>query len=209
MFLGSLNQSGNFRSGGVSTSTPVQHIVIGSGDTGIYQTVHLIKQKAREALSQPSVIQTVRSILQGIPSGSSQTEMSKALVRWWMANIRYVHDDDMSYTEEGLKWININACPQRYKQCEAVEMVSDVPEILRVRKGDCDDFVTGLGAFHSIAGIQWCPVVVALDPSMRGEFSHIYLIANLDGSWTPIDAVNAQEPWGWQAEHYFRKEVLC
>ena len=207
MFLGSLKQDGHF--GRLASSAPVQHIVIGAGDTGIYQTVRLIKQKAREALAQPVVIQTVKSILAGLPQGAPQIEISKALVRWWMANIRYVPDDDMSWTEQGLQWINIHQCPRRFKICEAVEMVSDVPQILAVRQGDCDDFVTALGAFHAIAGIRWCPVVVALDPEIRGEFSHIYLIANLDGSWIPIDAVNRREPWGWEAEGYFRREVLC
>ena len=207
MFLGTLNSIGHF--GIMSTLAPVEHIVIGSGDSGIYQTVILIKQKAREALSQLLIIQTVQSILIGLPQGSSQTEISKALVRWWMANIRYVPDDDMSWTEAGLQWINIHECPRRFKQCEAVEMVSDVPQILADRKGDCDDFVTGLGAFHSLAGIRWCPVVVALDPSIPQEFSHIYLIANLDGSWVPIDAVNKREPWGWESPNPFRREVLC
>ena len=207
MFLGSLDSIGHF--GEIGSSAPVQHVVIGAGDTGIYQTVRLIKQKAREALTQPIVIQTAQSILAGLPKGASQTEMSKALVRWWMSNIRYRHDDDMSWTEEGLKWINIHSCPQRYKSCEAVEMISDVPQILAQKYGDCDDFVNGLGAFHTLAGIRWCPVIVALDPSMPNEFSHIYLIANLDGSWLPIDAVNAREPWGWEAENYFRREVLC
>lgn len=207
MFLGSLNQTGHF--GTTGATVPVQHVVIGAGDSGIYQTVRLIKQKAREGMSQPVVIETVRKILSGLPSGSSQVEQSKSLVRWWMANIRYRQDDDMSWTEAGLQWININACSRRYKVCEAVEMISDVPQILAQGYGDCDDFVTALGAFHALAGIQWCPVVVALDASMPGEFSHIYLIANLDGSWIPIDAVNSREPWGWQAEGYFRKQVLC
>ena len=207
MFLGSLNQHGHF--GLAGNSVPVQHIVIGAGDSGIYQTVRLIKQKAREALSQPVVIQTVRSIIGGLQPTASQTEVSKALVRWWMANIQYVQDDAMSWTEQGLQWINIHQCPMRFKTCEAVEMVSDVPQILADRKGDCDDFVTGLGAFHSLAGIRWCPVVVALDPSIPRDYSHIYLIANLDGSWIPIDAVNKREPWGWGAEGYFRKETLC
>jgi len=207
MFLGSLNQNGHF--GSTASAAPVRHVVIGGGDLGIYQTVRLIKQKAAEGTREPIVIRTVQSILQGLPSGSTQTDQSKALVRWWMAHIKYRHDDDMSWTEEGLKWININACPQRYKQCEAVEMVADVPQILAQGYGDCDDFVTGLGSFHSIAGIQWCPVVVALDPSIPGEFSHIYLIANLDGSLVPIDAVNVREPWGWEAPNPMRKEVLC
>ena len=209
MFLGAINTLGHFGTYSPAQTTPVRHVVIGSGDVGIYQTVRLMKQKAREALIQPIVIQTVHSILRGLQQYASDTEKSKTLIRWWMTNIRYVPDDDMSWTEHGLQWINIHQCPRQYRTCEAVEMVSDVPQILVDRKGDCDDFVTGLGAFHSLAGIRWCPVVVALDPSIPQEFSHIYLIANLDGTWIPIDAVNAREPWGWEAEQYFRKETLC
>ena len=211
MFLGSLNQTGHFgsTSGTGAAGVPVQHVIIGTGDSGIFQTVALIKQKAREALTQPVVLQTVRSILGGLPPNASQTEKAKAFVKWVVANIRYVHDDDMSWTEEGLKWINIHQCPRRFKQCEAVEMVSDAPQILAQRTGDCDDQVLLMGSFLSLAGIQWCPVVVALDPTMRSEFSHIYLIANLDGSFVPIDTVNVREPFAWEAEGYFRREVLC
>lgn len=207
MFLGSLNQIGHF--GRLAQASPVQHIVIGSGDTGIYQTVSLIKQKAREGQTQPVVIQTVRSILGGLQPTATQTAKAEAFARWVVANIRYQHDDDMSMTEEGLKWINIHQCPRQFKQCEAVEMVSDAPQILAQRTGDCDDHVLLMGSFLSLAGIQWCPVVVALDPTMRSEFSHIYLIANLDGSFVPIDTVNAREPFGWEAEGAFRREVLC
>ena len=207
MFLGSLNQTGHF--GLALHSVPVQHIVIGSGDTGIYQTVQLIKQKVQEAQTQPQVLQTFRSILGGLVASANQTEIAKALTSWVVANIRYQHDDDMSWTEAGLQWINIHSCPKRFKTCEAVEMVSDAPQILQDRKGDCDDMVLLMGSFLTMAQIQWCPIVVALDPAMKSEFSHIYLIANLDGSFVPIDPVNRNQPFAWQAESYFRKEVLC
>ncbi len=207
MFLGSLQTIGHF--GVTAQAAPVQHVVIGSGDTGIYQTVVLIKQKVREAQTQPRVLQTFRSILGGLIASASQTEIAKALTSWVVANIRYQHDDDMSWTDQGLQWINIHACPRRFKVCEAVEMVSDAPQILMDRKGDCDDMVLLMGSFLTLAGIKWCPVVVAIDPTMRSEFSHIYLIANLDGSFIPIDPVNRNQPFGWEAESYFRREVLC
>jgi hypothetical protein len=209
MFLGALHQIGHFGSGTTGSTVPVQHVVIGSGDSGIHQTVQLIKQKVREAQTQPVVLQTFRSIVGGLQPTASQTQIAQALTEWVVAHIRYQHDDDMSWTEQGLQWININECPRRFKQCEAVEMVSDAPQILSDRKGDCDDMVLLMGSFLTMAHIQWCPVVVALDPSMRGEFSHIYLVANLDGSFVPIDPVNRNQPFGWSAEGYFRKETLC
>jgi hypothetical protein len=207
MFLGSLNFSGHF--GTIGQSAPVRHVVISGGDSGILETVTLIKRAVREAQAQPLVKQTFRSILGGLAGSANQTQIAKALTEWVVTHIRYQHDDDMSWTEQGLQWININQCPRRFKTCEAVEMVSDAPQILMDRKGDCDDMVLLMGSFLTMAGIQWCPVVVALDPSMRSEFSHIYLIANLDGTYVPIDPVNRNQPFAWQAESYFRREVLC
>ena len=211
MFLGSLGRvQGNFRLSGVgAVGAPVRHIIIGPGDAGIYQTVRLIKQKVAEAVHQPSVVQAVKSILAGLPEGSSQAEIAQAFVKWFSANIRYRTDDDMSMTEDGLQWIHLSQCRGKYQRCEAVEMIYDAPQILAQRYGDCDDQVLLLGAFLQLAGIRWCPVVVALDSSMPREFSHIYLVANLDGSMVPIDTVNTGQPFGWEAESPFRREVLC
>lgn len=209
MYLGSLNQSrGNFRLGLThGTSAPVRHVVIGSGDAGIYQTVRLIKQQVAEGIRQPIVQQTAQSILAGLPPNASQAEKAQAFVRWFGANIRYRTDDDMSWTEHGLQWIHLNDCRQKFKQCEAVEMVYDAPQILAQRTGDCDDAVLLMGSFLSLAGIRWCPVIVALENPR--EFSHIYLVANLDGTMVPIDTVNTAQPYGWEAPHPFRREVLC
>lgn len=207
MFLGSLASGGNFSS--VAGLANTRHFVIGSGDSGIYQTVALIKQKAAEGTRQPEVINIVRSVLGGLPPGASQRDKAKALVDWFLANIRYVQDDYLSYTEEGLKHINIQDCPQHYKRCEPVEIVSDAPQILKQRFGDCDDHVLLMGSFLSLAGIRWCPVIVALDATQRDEFSHVYLVANLDGSMVPIDTVNRSQPFGWEASGSFRKQVMC
>lgn len=211
MFLGSLGRTaGNFRLSGMgAVGAPVQHIIIGPGDAGIYQTVRLLKQKAAEGMRQPVVIQTVKSILAGLPPEASQTDIAQAFVKWFGSHIRYRTDDDMSMTEQGLQWIHLNQCKSKFQRCEAVEMVYDAPQILSQRYGDCDDQVLLMGSFLSLAGIRWCPVVVALDSSQPREFSHIYLAANLDGSWVPIDTVNTGQPFGWEAESPFRREVLC
>lgn len=211
MFLGSLGRiEGNFRLTGVgAVGAPVQHVVIGPGDSGIYQTVRLIKAEIPKAVKEPVVINTVKSILAGLPPGASQSDIAKSFVRWFGSNIRYRTDDDMSMTEEGLRWIHISQCRSKFRRCDAVEMVYTAPQILAQRYGDCDDQVLLMGAFLHLAGIRWCPVVVALDSSTPQEFSHIYLVASLDGQTVPIDTVNTSQPYGWEAEGYFRKEMLC
>lgn len=214
MYLGRLNQlQGNFLNAGTNSvsgiGVPVSHVVIGAGDSGIYQTVRLIRQKVGEALHQPVVLQTVQAILAGLPRDATQADKARAFVQWFIANIRYQTDDDMSWTEHGLQWVHVNACRSRFSQCEPVEMVYDAPQILSQRYGDCDDQVLLMGSFLSLAGIRWCPVIVALDASIPREFSHIYIVANLDGSWIPIDTVNVAQPYGWEAPGAFRREVLC
>ena len=212
MFLGSLNQtSGNFLSSQrtIPASVPIRHIVISRGDLGIYETVRLIKDQVQQGIRQPTIRATVQSILAGLPSGSSQNEIAQAFVKWFGANIRYRLDDDVSMTEHGLQPIHIAQCPIHYRHCEAVEIVSTPPQILAQRSEDCDGQVLLMGTFLTLAGIKWCPVIVALDPSIPREFTHIYLIANLDGSFVPIDTVNTSQPFGWEPPNPIRREVLC
>lgn len=209
MFLGSLETGGHFSSPRLGDLSDVRHIVIGPGDGGIYQTVALIKKKAAEGTRQPEVINVARSILAGLPQGATQRDKAQAFVNWFMSNIRYVSDDYLSYTEEGIKHIAIQDCPKHYKQCEPMEIISDAPQILKQRSGDCDDMVLLMGSFLSLAGIQWCPVIVALDSSQPNEFSHVYLVANLDGTSVPIDTVNRSQPFGWEASGAFRRQVMC
>jgi hypothetical protein len=52
-------------------------------------------------------------------------------------------------------------------------------------------------------------VTIAADSSDPSQFSHVYLIANINGTWIPIDAVNHNNPWNWEAPNYYRKEIMC
>ncbi len=184
----------------------IQHRVISSGDEGIRQTCALIRKLINQAKGDPVIRQLARTITEG---QIGQTEQSQAIVHWFMGNIRYRPDDGMSWTEQGLQQINIHDCPNSFKQCEGVEMLHSARQILSQRYGDCDDFCIFLGALHEIVGISTKLVVVALDRNDPTQFSHVYLIANLDGTWVPVDAVNKTQPWGWEAPNAYRKEIMC
>ena len=194
--------------GNYQEQTPVQGFTISPGDTGIRQTCAFIRDQINKGKIDAAVqAQFQQIVMESKPK--DKIELSKALTAWVVQNIRYVHDDDMSMTEQGLKWINIQQCPMVYKTCEAVEMIVTPHEILRSRKGDCDDLVMILGAFHELGGMPVRMVVIAADSNNPSEYSHVYLIANLNGSWVPIDPVNRNNPWNWEAQNYYRKEIMC
>lgn len=184
----------------------IQHRVISSGDEGIRQTCQLIRKLIDQGKSDPIVRSLARTITEG---QKTQIEQSQAIVGWFMSNIHYKPDDGMSWTEQGLQQVNIHECPSKFAQCEGVEMLHTARQILTQRFGDCDDFCILLGALHELVGISTKLVVVALDRNDPTQYSHVYLIANLDGSWIPVDAVNKTKPWGWEAPHAFRKEIMC
>jgi transglutaminase-like putative cysteine protease len=194
--------------GNYQSQTPVQGFTISPGDVGIRQTCDFIRKQIDLGKADPLVQATFRQIA-AESYVKDKIELSKALTHWVVQNIRYTPDDAMSMTEEGLKWIDIKQCPIAYKQCEAVEMIVTPHQILQSKQGDCDDLCMILGSFLELGGMPVRMVTIAADSSDPSQFSHVYLIANINGTWIPIDAVNHNNPWNWEAPNYYRKEIMC
>lgn len=179
---------------------------INDGDSGIRQTVMDMRKQMNLAKHDLKISKLVRRLVEGL---SSDTEKSQAMTDWFHQNIQYVNDDDMSWTEQGAQFINILDCPSRFNQCEPMEILNQPERLLFFSgKGDCDDFVMALGVMHELAGIPIRIVTIAADASVPREFTHVYFQAQLDGSWVPIDPVNRANPWGWEYEKPFRREVM-
>lgn len=214
MYLAALARSGSFQDQSSLTGNfrlsgaPVKGFVILPGDAGIRQTCQFIRQQIELGKRDPTVQATFKSILANA-NAQSQEDVSKALTQWVVRNIQYTHDDDMSMTEDGLKWINTAQCRAAFKKCDSVEMIITPPEIIQSKRGDCDDMCSLLGAFHELAGMPVKMVTVAADPADTTQFSHVYLIVNINGTWIPIDAVNKQNPWNWELSNPYRREIMC
>lgn len=214
MYLSALARAGSFQDQSTLTGnfrlqgTPVLGFTVLPGDIGIRQTCDHIRDQINKGKNDPIVQATFKSILANA-NAQNQEDVSKALTQWVVRNIQYQHDDDMSMTEDGLKWIPISQCRAAFKQCDSVEMIITPPQIIQSKRGDCDDMCSLLGAFHELAGIPVKMVTVAVDPSDPTQFSHVYLIANINGSWIPIDAVNKQNPWNWEVSNPYRRDVMC
>ena len=213
MYLSQDYVHGQFRglrelTGNYQQEVPVHGFQIAPGDLGIQQTCRFIREQITLGKADPLVKAQAQQI--AVEShAKDKVELSKAFTVWVVQNIRYTPDDDLSYTEQGYKWINIKQCPTVYKKCEAVEMIITPREILSRRQGDCDDLCMILGAFHEIYDMPVRMVVIAADSTDPSQYSHVYLIANVNGTWIPIDAVNRNNPWNWEASGYYRKDVMC
>lgn len=191
-----------------SSSNPkiLETAVIANGDSGIRATVYRMRKEMTLARHDPKIHDLVDQITEGV---ESQSEKSQAIVSWFMENVRYVNDDNASWTEHGLKIIDIKDCPNEFQHCEPVEILNQPERLLFYhREGDCDDFSMALGVMHELAGMRVKIKIIAADPTQPREFSHVYIIVNADGKWIPIDAVNRIKPWGWELEKPFRSEVV-
>jgi hypothetical protein len=96
----------------------------------------------------------------------------KALFEWVQQNVRYTKD------------------PVR------VEMLHSPRRMLELRAGDCDDMTILLGAILEAIGHPVRLVLAGPDPLRPLLFSHIYLEADYEGEWIPLDPTMPY-PMGW------------
>lgn len=179
---------------------------IDQGDRGIRETVMAMRQQMNLAKHDVKIAQLVQNLTAGL---QTDVDKSRALTAWFTESIRYTNDDAVSMTEKGPQFIDIHQCPQEFQHCEPMELLYRPEALLfHVRAGDCDDFTMALGVMHELAGIRVRIVTIAADPTAPREFTHVYFQALLDGQWVPIDPVNRAQPWGWQLEKPFRREVI-
>jgi hypothetical protein len=198
------NLSGNFRLAG----TPVQGFAIQPGDAGIRQTCYYMRDQVNQG-QRDALVKSTHAAIIANSNSQSQDDIARALTQWVVRNIQYTHDDAMSMTEKGLQWIDIHQCPSHFQKCEAVEMLNTPHNILTDPKGDCDDLCMLLGCFLALSGMDSKFVTIAADPSDPTQFSHVYLIANVNGTWIPIDPVNKSQPYGWELPNPYRREIMC
>lgn len=102
------------------------------------------------------------------------------------------------------------------------QMVPDVPfaeEIIEVLirpvdllsmsrpRGDCDDFCMALAALLVAQGIGCSFATVAADPRDPSRYSHVYVVAHLDGGDLSLDASHGRRP-GWEVRNVYGKRRL-
>lgn len=72
--------------------------------------------------------------------------------------------------------------------------------------GDCDDFSMYLAALLKTQGVDCKFCTVAADAGAPDQFSHVYVVAYVDGERVPMDASHGQYP-GWEVPNRFEKRT--
>ena len=71
--------------------------------------------------------------------------------------------------------------------------------------GDCDDFSVLEAALLGALGHPTRFITIGYSPK---AFSHVYLEANIQGRWIPLDPIMADKPAGWQAPNPVIRKVF-
>jgi hypothetical protein len=114
----------------------------------------------------------------GVPEKDYAAE-ANALFVWVRDNIRYTKDvvgqETLCYPEEIL---------------------------FNSQAGDCDDKSMALVALLGSVGTQSRFKVMGITPD---QYSHVYLVALVNGRYVPMDPIMAGKPMGWEAPKHMRK----
>ena len=139
-----------------------------SGDAGVEQTINEMRGLVDEALRDPQINRLARDIVHSVPAFDDVAE-ANALYEWVRRNIRFTKDP-------------VNK-----------ETLYPPAELLKIRAGDCDDISMLLGTLLMAVGYPARLMTVAANGD---EFSHVYVEANLNGEWIPLDPARYDSQFG-------------
>lgn len=166
---------------------------LADADLGNYQTVEVMRRKAREQASTPLVRKLALKILEqnGVKSHNFLDE-ARALAEYVQQNVRYVRD------------------PHEVEQLHEPSFM--IREITKgTAQGDCDDMALLLASLLLSVGHQpYFTIVRYRDVS--GPFNHIYVV-EYDRNWggpkrrLVMDTILKDRPIGTEVPHKSRKEI--
>ena len=140
-----------------------------SGSAGTRETLRLMRNLVHQYKSDTHVRGVALEVVQGLAPKDWIGEVRR-LFEYVRDRIRYVHD------------------------IAGVETLQTPPVTIDLEAGDCDDKSTLLAAL--LAAIGYRSRFVAVGYRMPNAYEHVYVEANVDGSWIPLDAT-VSRPFGW------------
>jgi transglutaminase-like putative cysteine protease len=143
-------------------------LTVPGGDAGVAQTLRIMQGLA---IREAPLVARLTALLCDGMTPLQQLEELHEFARDQVANV----DDP-----PGIEWI----------QSPAVTLANPL--------GDCDDKCTLLASMLHVVGIRKCFVVSSTHPAMRGAFDHVYLRAEVGGSWLACDPKVPHAPVGWE-----------
>ena len=167
-------------------------------DEQVEQTIALMTRFALESADSAPVIAEVDLALRALseaPQPPTAKQIIAALYRQVRYSCRFERDEPKAPAIEASAGLTE----------PVVEVVLRPAEMIRLRRGDCDDFSTLLAALLLCAGIPCGFVTVAADAATPADYSHVYVVAFLPGLRIPLDATPFGDVPGWEAPNAYGK----
>lgn len=151
-----------------------------SGAAGTRTTLQLMRDLVHQYKSDSAVRGLALELVRPLPPKDRINEI-RVLFEYVRDNIRYVHD------------------------IAGIETLQTPPATIELEAGDCDDKSTLLAAL--LASIGYRSRFVAVGYRGPGDYQHVYVEADHDGRWIPMDATMAR-PFGWRPRDAVAHMVL-
>jgi hypothetical protein len=162
--------------------TPLQ-----TGDAGVKQTLHVIRQLVDDAVKDPFVNRAAIEIVRGVPQFDRNAK-AQAIYNAAAQRFMYVEDPVGPFGPK--------------------ETLRPVRTLLQIWAGDCDDASTLIASLLGTIGIPSRLVTIAADASSPNDFSHIYPEAEISpGNWIAMDIARPNSGYGIPPTRYFRKRM--
>jgi predicted transglutaminase-like cysteine proteinase len=168
----------------IQPATRVRAFPLSKGDIGIAQTVATMQQLIETGTSDPSV-----------------REKAIEIARYGQAQPRDAHSEIRAIFD----WVKHNF--RFTKDPSGRETLGTAEYLIRLKAGDCDDYVVTQGALLGALGYPTRIVTIAADPHERRRLSHVYLEVLVNGHWIAMDPTQEHAIPGWAPPKYFRKKV--
>lgn len=138
--------------------------ILPPGDAGIHKTLGMMRQLALEGSKDLPVFEAARQIIRNVPGHQPGRELD-ALFRFVRDRVRFTRD------------------------IAGIETLQSPRYTLRTLSGDCDDRATLLVALARSIGIEANLRfrVAATNPVRPRSFSHVYVVARINGRDVALD----------------------
>lgn len=132
---------------------------IPDGPEGVYHTLKIMRQLAREGKKSPIIRQLALSLVRG----NHQKD--------WVGEVKNLH----AFVRDKIRYV---------KDIEGVETVA-LPEItLQLEQGDCDDKSVLLASLLGSIGHPTRFVAIGFKPR---QFSHVFVETKIGDKWIPLE----------------------
>lgn len=150
---------------------------IPGGYLGTVKTIDLMRKLTREGAQDERVRRLAVQIICTLPQRDYAAE-AEALLKWMQWHLRYTRDP---WTPDGTErvqhpWVTLG----------------------ELRTGDCDDLTVAYCALAGSIGFPYAFRTVGIDPSRPLEFTHVFALVQIDGTWRPVDPMFQTSHVGWQ-----------